>query len=172
MQTQEKLLYSSDRFKTLFEFAPDAFYINNLEGMFIDGNRAAEKLAGYKREELIGKNFIDVGLLDENDIERAVKLLETNSMGLATGPDEFMLIRKDGTTVPVEIRTFPVELDGKHVVLGIARDMTEHKKKYQAQKSTEKRYQLLVDEVTNLVWTMDMNLRLTYFSPNIREIGG
>ncbi|HEY90887.1 MAG TPA: PAS domain S-box protein, partial [Dehalococcoidia bacterium] len=44
MQTEEKLLYSSDRFRTLFEFAPDAFYITDLEGTFIDGNRAAEEL--------------------------------------------------------------------------------------------------------------------------------
>jgi len=171
VQTEEQLLYFSDRFRTLFEFAPDAFYITDLEGTFIDGNRAAEELVGYTKEELIGKNFISTGLLDEKDMERAINLLDMNSRGLATGPDEFTLNRKDGTGVPIEIRTFPVKLDSQHVVLGIARDMTEHKKKYQANRSAEKHHQLLAGNVTNLVYTMDMDLRFTYVSPTIAEIG-
>jgi len=170
VNTEEKLPYSSDRFRTLFEFAPDAFYINDLEGTFIDGNRAVEELVGYTKEELIGRNFISAGLLDEQDVERALNLLDISSKGMATGPDEFTLSRKDGTVVPVEIRTFPVKLDNQNVVLSIARDMSEHKKKYRTQKSTEKYQQLLTDNVMSMVWTMDMSLRFTYVSPTAVEM--
>ena len=52
-----------DRFQTIFEFAPDAYYINDLEGRFVDGNRCAEELIGYDREELLGRSFLELDLL-------------------------------------------------------------------------------------------------------------
>jgi len=172
VRTEEKLLYSNDRFKTLFEYAPDAYYISDIEGVFIDGNLAAEKLVGFSREDLIGRSFLSAGPLNEKDIENAVKLLDNNRRGLATGPDEFVLHRQDGVDVPIEIRTFPVILDGKHVVLGIARDITEHKKKEAVQYSDERYHKVLADNVTDLVWTTDMGLRFTYISPTVFELGG
>ncbi|MGB3480130.1 MAG: response regulator, partial [bacterium] len=44
--TQE-LTESEQRLKILFEFAPDAYYLNDLKGSFVDGNKAAEELTGY-----------------------------------------------------------------------------------------------------------------------------
>jgi hypothetical protein len=54
--------------------------------------------------------------------------LAKNSRGKSTGPDEFILKRKDGKLIPVEIRTVPVNLNGNTVVLGIARDITVRKR--------------------------------------------
>ena len=56
-QAEESLKESEDRFRQLFEYAPDAYYLSDLEANFIDGNKAAEDLTGYKRKELIGNNF-------------------------------------------------------------------------------------------------------------------
>ena len=123
-----KLQESEEKFKTLFEYAPDGYYLNDLRGNFIDDNRAAEKLTGYKKEELINKNFLKLELLPKNQIPKAAKNLAKNALGLPTGPDEFILNRKDGSQVPVEIRTFPVKIKNKTVVLGIARDITKHRK--------------------------------------------
>jgi len=39
----------------LFEQAPDGCYLNDLSGVFVDGNRAAEELIGYRKEELINR---------------------------------------------------------------------------------------------------------------------
>ncbi len=124
---ERKIIESEERFRILFEHAPDPFYINNLEGIFVDGNKAAEELTGYKREELIGKNFAEAGLLSEADIPRALKLLKRNQRGEPTGPYGFKLMRKDGKLVYAEISTIPVNIEGKAVVLGIARDITERR---------------------------------------------
>jgi PAS domain S-box-containing protein len=118
---------SEERFRILFESAPDAYYLSDLLGTFLDGNRAAEELVGYAREELIGKNFLEIGILPVEQVPAAAELLLKNMEGLPTGPDEFTLNRKDGSQVSVEIRTFPVQLDGQSVVLGIARDISLRK---------------------------------------------
>jgi signal transduction histidine kinase len=49
-------------------------------------------------------------------------------MGKPTGPDEFTLTRKDGSTVAVEIRTFPVRIGDQVLSLGIGRDISARKK--------------------------------------------
>jgi PAS domain S-box-containing protein len=123
----ESLKDNEERLKILFESAPDAYYISDLKGTFVDGNFAAETLMGYKKDELIEKSFLELNIISKNQIEKAGKLLAQNVMGKATGPDEFTLKRKDGSKVIVEIRTHPVKISGKTRILGIAHDVTKRK---------------------------------------------
>lgn len=124
--------------KAVFEFAPDAYYLNDSKGNFIDGNRAAERLLGYRREELIGKNFVRLSLLPKGELTTAAGILARNVLGRPTGPDELTLNRKDGSQVRVEIRTHPIRLQGRSVVLSIARDVTKRKElERQLQESSE-----------------------------------
>jgi PAS domain S-box-containing protein len=126
-RTEDILRSSEERLKILFDYAPDAYYLNDLKGTFVDGNIACEKLMGYNKNELIGKNFLKLNLLSLKQLPGAAKLLVKNSLGQATGPDEFELNRKDGLKVTVEIITHPVKIKDKTLVLGMARDVTERK---------------------------------------------
>lgn len=127
-QTQQALEESEQRFKMLFEFAPDGFYLSDLQGIFIEGNREAERITGYRKKELIGKSFLSLKLLPLTQIPLAVKLLAKNALGQPTGPDEFVLNRKNGTKIPVEISTFPIQINNRRVVLGIARNISQRRK--------------------------------------------
>jgi PAS domain S-box-containing protein len=139
---------SEKKFETIFEYAPDAIYIADQKGAFIDGNKAAEILTGYKREELIGQSFLKLKLLSPNEIIRAAKLLALNLIGQPTGPDEFTLISKDGSKTLIEIRTFPIETDGNKQTLGIARNITERKQAEKTLRESEEKYRQLI-ETTN-----------------------
>ena len=146
---------SEERLKILFESAPDAYYLNDLEGRFVDGNRAAGEISGYKREELIGQSFLSLKLLSPDEISKAAVLLARNAQGEATGPDEFTLNRKDGSQVAVEIRTFVVRIAGEVLVLGIARDITERKRAEEALRESEQQYRALYDDNPTMYFTVD-----------------
>jgi len=115
------------RFRAIYEYAPDAYYLSDLHGNFVDGNRAAEETIGYARDELIGKNFLSLNLLAAEDVGRAANLLAQSARGEFVGPIEFVLTRKDGSQVPVEIHTRPISIDGQQLILGITRDISERK---------------------------------------------
>lgn len=77
---------------------------------------------------------------------KASKLLAQNLAGKGTGPDAFTLNRKDGTSVELEIQTFPVKLMNRRMVLGSARDIT---KRRQAEQKMEEA--LALEENANRV---------------------
>jgi len=144
-KAQDELRESEARFKVLFEFVPDAYYLSDVKGRFIDGNRAAEKLIGFSKAEFLGKNFLKLKLLSADQLPKAAALLAKSALGKATGPDEFVLRRKDGTTTIVEIRTYPVKIKNETFVLGLARDITARKNAEKALKESEKKFRNIVE---------------------------
>src|SRR5665648_96119 len=127
-QAEGKLQDSEEYLKILFDYAPDAYYVNDLKGNFTDGNKAAERLTGYKREELIGENFLKLKLFSPIDILKITKLLVKSFEGQPTRPDKFILNRKDNSKVTVEISTYPIKIKGRTLVLGMVSDITQRKK--------------------------------------------
>lgn len=126
-QTEDELRRSDERFKIMFDYAPDSYVLTDQEGVLIDGNRASEKLLGFTKDDALGKNLLDLGVIPEDQIEKTMENLLKTIEGQSTGPDEVELISKDGEKVIIETRTFPVTIDGKDMVLATGRDITKQK---------------------------------------------
>ncbi|MBK6284834.1 MAG: PAS domain S-box protein [Draconibacterium sp.] len=126
-RAEETLKSSEERLKVLFNFAPEAYFMIDLTGVILDGNIASEKLLGYDKMELVGKSFFDLNILPEKDLLKAAKLLSNSEIGKSNGPEEYVLIKKDGSMVTAEITTYRVQMGGQTKILGIARDISERK---------------------------------------------
>lgn len=148
-KVEEDIKSSEERLKILFEYAPDGYYLTDLKGVFLDGNKTAEEMIGYKKEGMIGKNFAQVKLLSAKQLPKAAALLARNALGQPTGPDEFTLTRKDGSKTMVSIRTFPVRIAGQTVVLGIAHDITEYKRTQDELRRSYERMQKVLEDTIN-----------------------
>ena len=169
---EEKLLSSEERFKIIFDEAPEAYYLSDLKGSFIDGNKAAEKIMGFKKEELIGKSFLKLKLITPADLPRAVKLMARNVRGKSTGAEEFTLIRKDLNKIQVEISTHPVKIRGKTLVLGIARDITERKRFEKEVINSRQRFKILADYAYDWEYLLGENTQNNYHSSACERITG
>ncbi len=148
VRAEAQLKDSEDRLQILFEYAPDACYLFDLAGNFLDGNKAAEELSGYRKEELIGKSFLKLKLLSFSDVPKAAAAIAKNALGLASGPEEYSFHRKDGSLVTVEVRTYPVKIKGKMQVLGSARDITERKGAEEVLRKVHEELEIRVKERT------------------------
>jgi PAS domain S-box-containing protein len=107
--------------------SPRLLYLNDLKRTFVDGNAAAGRISGYKRDEPIDRSFLKLNLLAVWDVPEAASLLAGNVPGDSTGPDEFTLIPKDGASVVVEMRP-PPRIGNRRLVLGIAGDISARKR--------------------------------------------
>jgi PAS domain S-box-containing protein len=126
-KSEEERRSSEERLQILFDYAPDAYFLSDLSGNFIDCNRAAEELLGYRRDEILEKNLFKSGILTPEHIPRGISLLARHIEGVPTGPEELVLIRNDGRGVVVEMRHYPVTIGNKCLVLGSVHDITDRK---------------------------------------------
>ncbi len=151
-KAEEELLESEEWFRNYMENAPDGVYMSDVEGTFLYGNRKSEEIIGYKREELIGKNFLELNILPEKSLNEAAQLLKKNMKGNPTGPNEIELINKEGRFIPVEINTSVVQRMGQGIVLAFVRDITDRKRAEEALRESERKYQELsiIDDLTQL----------------------
>jgi PAS domain S-box-containing protein len=84
------------------------------------------------------------------------------------------LYRKDGTTYWSEtITTVLRDPSGKPaVILGVGRDITGRKQAEEALRESERKYRLIAENVTDVIWTMDLNFKFTYVSPSVTKMRG
>ena len=171
-QAEEALRNSEERLKIMFESAPDAIYLIDKKGTYIDANRAAEKMLGYKKEELIGKKLLTLNFLDGKSLPKAVKALGYNVLGKSTGPDEFLLNRKDGSQVPVEISTHPVTIKDKNVILGIAHDITKRKRTENLLLEEKKFSDAMINSLPGIFYVYEDYQRLVQWNSNHETMTG
>lgn len=139
-----ELQKSEQRFKSLFERNPDGVYSFDLEGNFIQANKALEKLTGYRIEELKELNFEP--LTAPEDRERVWGKFYKAAQG---EPQNYEAsgIHKNGQRFYVRITNLPIYIDGKiEGVFGIAHDITEQKKTQQRIQESEQRWHQLVEQ--------------------------
>ncbi len=113
---------SQDRFKTLAEVAIEGILIHK-NGFIIDINKALCKMLGYTRDEVLGKNVLNI-VVHPDDKITVLEHLKVKH----TDPYEIKVIRKDGTVISVELLAYDMELNQDMVRVVSVRDLTEQKK--------------------------------------------
>ncbi len=118
---------TEQNYRALFQNASDAMLVHDMDGRTVEANRASEKLFGFPRAELIGKDVREflVGEFLERAREIRRKLLAGEEFNQPYGQS---VLRKDGSLRRIEMSTSLVIIGGKPVGFQhVARDVTEEK---------------------------------------------
>ncbi|MBU0678331.1 MAG: PAS domain S-box protein [Verrucomicrobia bacterium] len=108
--------------KSLFDESPDAIFVEDVQGNVLDVNRRACELHDLSREELIGKNVLD--LVPPEERERVAGDFPKWSAGSIHHYSGFSY-KADGTAIPVEIRRSSIIHKGQEAHLLHVRDVSE-----------------------------------------------
>ncbi len=169
-QAQEKLQKSEEQYRSLFESATDGIFTMDSQTRFTSGNRKAEEMCGYSRDELIGEYATLI--LPEEEIPRMANALKKVLNG-ETDTYETRIITKNGELLPIEVTSSPIEIDGKIIgTMGMARDITERKKAEEELRRSEEKYRQLTEEINDAIYTIDQDGNVTYISPVIEWLTG
>jgi PAS domain S-box-containing protein len=119
---------SEERYRMLFDRAPDAIIIIGIEGeesgVVIAANQAAADQHGYTLDELRGMRIQDLNTAETNKISGEVMATIAAGEWLTT---ELWHQKKDGTRFPIEIHAGPIMINGKQYILGFDRDISQRK---------------------------------------------
>jgi PAS domain S-box-containing protein len=149
-QAEEQLRESEERFRLLIESVADyAIFMLDPEGVVTSWNNGAQRINGYRAEEIIGQHFSR--FYTEEDVRAGKCDLELR-VAAQTGrfEDEGWRIRKDGTHIWANVIITALRDPKTQTLIGFAkvtRDLTERRSAEEALRRSEERFRLIVETV-------------------------
>src|SRR5579859_1075322 len=168
-QEQQLLLHAS-----LQESVNDAVLTMDMGNRIQSWNRAAERIYGWKAEEVVGRNAF-------NEVLRAPAGTEGEREGIlqalqeqGTWQGEIRRLRKDGTELDILVSTTLLkdEQDIPHGVVAVHHDITERKAQERQLRASETRYRLLAENIRDVVMRLNTASEYVYVSPSVRNVLG
>ena len=126
-RAEDALNESVERIGAIVESFDDAILSKTLEGVITSWNPGAERIFGYKAEEVLGKPM--ARLFPPHKIGEEDQILERLRRGERVSHYETVRLRKDGTPIQVSVSISPIR-NAAGAIVGaskIARDITEQK---------------------------------------------
>ncbi len=121
---------SEERFRNLFEMVPDAIFVADTDsGNIVAANPAVEDLLGMKLDHIIGRHHAEIHVP-----ERRHAAISGFNKSVGSGESrtaEHVVVRADGTPVPVEVVGRSYSAGDRKLALGVFRDISERKKSEQ-----------------------------------------
>jgi PAS domain S-box-containing protein len=167
-ETMEALRSITTRYETLLDEVPNIIAEVDLNKRFVWLNRSGLEFYG---DDVIGKEAAEFFLGPQDTYARVDPLF--------TGADDLVYVeslqrRKDGEERMLAWWCKTLKDDKGNVtgVLSTAQDVTELKKSESVIKQSEKKYRDLVEQINDVVFSIDTQAKITYISPVIKQISG
>ncbi|MEO7912339.1 MAG: PAS domain S-box protein, partial [Roseiflexaceae bacterium] len=176
-RAEAALRVSEERFRVLFEHSPDAILLidphdSGILWPIVECNDIASRMNGYTHGELIGQSIdiLNTRAGSRPDREEYIERLRREGTLLFEGVHR----RKDGSLFPIEIVSSLISIDGRELVLGIDRDISERKRAEDSLRAAEAQYRTLVEQLPAIIYTaeIDKHSSARYVSPQIEAILG
>jgi PAS domain S-box-containing protein len=161
--------------RALIAGAPIAVLAMDAEGRLVEFNPAAEKLSGYRREDVLGQPMSEL-LVPERDRRRFLEHIRTYA---ATGdPGEFAgqlrvpTLHADGTERTTELTPVQITIGGRAIFTGFLRDLTEIERSHSALADQTERLNCLIASAIPGVLITDEQGAVTNVSDSFGEMFG
>jgi len=130
-RAEAALRESEERFRDLYENAPNAYFSVGTDGLIRNCNRLAGELLGYAAEELVGRPVFELYADTQHGKAKAAKLFQQFQAGEAICCDEELQMQKaDGTLVWISLTVNAIRDASGEVVesRSVVVDITERKR--------------------------------------------
>lgn len=152
-----KLKESEQKYRGLFESTTDGIIVLDARGEIFDANKRALELLGFEREDMIGSNFLNLGLLTPKSLSIVVKQFEELLSDKVARSHETEIKDKIGNILNIELTSFFLlesdnEVD-KFVV--IIRDISDRKQAEIKLAREHELLQTLMDNIPDSIYFKD-----------------
>jgi len=164
-KAEEALLASQQRFKELTDSIADVFFAMDKDLRYTYWNKASEKLTGISAEEAVGRSLYDVfpDMPGSKAEELYLETLRTRKF-----KTEINHYKLHGKEYIFELSAYP---SGNGLAV-LARDVTERERTEEALQKSESMYKSLIENMGDVVFTIDLVGRVTFASRSIETILG
>lgn len=164
-KAEAELRLSEEKYRLIVENMEEGIYATQ-NGIFNSVNNAMTKMFGYSADELIGMpawNLASQGIKEEVKAELFKKTKSKD-----TTPISIECLKKNGDVFFADIRISGAT--GKGLAYGIVSDISERKHAEEVLKESEEKYKLLVDNITEVIFLLDIKGNISYISDFFENI--
>ena len=171
--TNRRLQLSESRLRSLVTNIPDLVWLKDVDGVYVACNRRFEEFFGQKEADIVGKTDYDYVDKQLADFFRANDRIAMEA-GRPVVNEEWITFQSDGTQALLETKKTPIyTADGKiSGVLGIGRDITNHRNTEEALRVTEQRYHSALNNIPDVIIIYDKNMRIQFINKATTAITG
>lgn len=166
-----KLRESEERYRAVVEQATEGILLVDVDDRrVLEANAAYRGLLGYSPEEMSGLTFYDLVPYSREAMDCYVEQVRERGSYVS---GERRHLRKDGSTVDVEVSANTIHYGGREAMCIVVRDITERKKAQEALSQSEERYRAVVEQSTEGLYLVDGDTkRLLETNPALQNMLG
>lgn len=143
---------SREKFKSIFENAAEAIILFDCQGNIIESNDKIEEIFGFKKEEIMGHNFMSIVAMMEMDYGEARIVFNHLISGNQLKQVEWAVKNKNGKEVIFRVRPSIIKNENSiNGILLIMEDITELKKVENSLKHSLEEKEILLREIHHRV---------------------
>jgi two-component system, cell cycle sensor histidine kinase and response regulator CckA len=165
---QQRISQERQRYRMLYEFAPDGYLVTDSQGKIYQANRAAANLFSMPQDFLIDKPLVVL-------IHEADRLCFLNRLANLEQPQdwEISLNSQNGATQSVAISVTQIEegYGEKGTLLWSLRDITLRKQHLEAEQKIREQA-TLIDVATDAIFVQDLDCRILFWSKGAERLYG
>ena len=158
---------------------PDHLFVQDVQSQrMIFSNHHLGRTLGYDKAELaqMGENFWELLLHPED----ATRYNQQRQVHRENGYTELMqhqlrVLHKDGSWRRFDVREQALARDKHNQVtriIGVAKDVTDQIEASESLRDSEKRYRMLAESISDVIFSTDSLLALNYVSPSVQAVLG
>ena len=151
-KVKKALRESKDKYQVLFNSLNESVFLCEYDpvrksGRIIEVNDTACRRLGYTREELMDKNLFDITRMLSYDCEKLIEKLIKDENGVSYYAEH---VKKDGFTLPVQVKARLLRYGGGEYVLQIARDIIEERESEEREAEALKKIEMNLIQLATL----------------------
>jgi PAS domain S-box-containing protein len=159
----DDFLHEYEQYKLLSDLTIEGIFIHT-QGVVDYANLSMLKLLGYNKNEVIGKNVF--AFIHPEDRDKTSFYMTNKS----TEPYELRIFHKDGSLLFVEVEAKNFIIDNQERRVVAVRDLTAQKRDAIKHRERDILFSRITDNMTDVIWTADLDLNTTYVSPSVKRI--
>ena len=168
---ENEIIEREKKLRTIFETANEGIAIADHNNVLTDVNKKFCEMTGYSREEIIGKNFSEFFLLEED--QKGQEIREQNRRQGIGQQFEVRLRRKDNLLIWTRVSATGIFDDGKYLgSFAFFTDITEQKKLEEELKQSEEQFRLIWENSNDGMRLTDEEGKVILVNPAFCEIIG
>jgi PAS domain S-box-containing protein len=158
-------------FDFVMKHGSDIILLIDSDMNIVEANERAVETYGFQRDKLIGMNVNEIRTPEEVP-QLAKHVEELNNKG--SSYIETVHKRSDGTTFPIEISAYTVEVEGARFYQSIGRNIAERKRAEEEMKESNKKLSTIINNLRGVVFRCnnDAEWTMQYISDGIYELAG